>query len=82
MIIVEVFVSAVDKSYDFKLNENVPSVLLAEEICEMVCRKEQCRIQGNTEDLLLCCINSKQVIPSEKSLSDMNIHTGEKLVLI
>ncbi|MFT3952513.1 MAG: hypothetical protein QM689_11325 [Oscillospiraceae bacterium] len=82
MKIIEVYVSAVDRTYDFKLDENVPLYLLAEEICEMVCQKEQCNIQGDTNELLFYRNSSNGVASMHRTIHEIGIRTGEKLTLI
>lgn len=47
MIVAEIYVPVFDASYDFKLDENVPTGVVIEEIASVICQKEQCEIGGD-----------------------------------
>lgn len=82
MILVDIFVPSVDKTYDFQLNETVTVKMLIEEISEMIGQKERCRIIGNVDDLQLCDKANKCMLSKEKTLNDCGIITGSSLILI
>ena len=52
MIVAEIYVPVLDASYDFKLDENVPTGVVIEEIASVICQKEQCEIGGDKTCLL------------------------------
>lgn len=82
MILVDIFVPSVDKTYDFNLNENVSVKMLIDEVSEMICQKERCKIIGNVSDLQLCDKYSQQILPKNRTLMDCGVLTGSSLILI
>lgn len=82
MILVDVFVPSVDNVYDFQLDEDVKIGLLVEEIGEMICQKEHCRLEGRIEKLLLCSMDNRTILPKETTLAECGIKTGGKLMLL
>lgn len=82
MILVDVVVPSVDKTYDFKLDENAPIWLVLEEITEMISRREHCEMQGNKEDVLLCRYDGQVVLNRLSTLSDSGITDGSRLLLL
>lgn len=82
MILVDVFVPSVDQTYDFQLDENVKIETLVEEIGEMICQKEHCRLDGRMEKLLLCSMENREILPKNVTLTECGIKMGEKLMLL
>lgn len=82
MILVDVFVPSVDNVYDFQLDEDVKIGMLVEEIGEMVCQKEHCRLEGNIEKLLLCSLDNREILAKNTTLAECGIKTGAKLMLL
>ena len=82
MILVDVTVPSVEKTYDFSLDENAQIALVMEEIVEMISQKEHCSIIGNKEDLLLCKYDAQIVLDKQATLKDCGIVTGNKLLLV
>lgn len=82
MILVEVKVPSMDKSYDFMLDESMPIAAVIEEIVEMVSQKEQCQIVGNKEEVLLCQYSGEIVLNRQWTLEDYQITHGGKLLLV
>ena len=50
MILTDIYIPAVDASYDFMLDENVPAIQVMEEISEMISKKK-----SRSRSLTLCC---------------------------
>ena len=82
MILVDIFVPSLDKTYDFQLNEDVPVDALIDEICEMIGQKEHSTMIGSSDDVFLCSFSGKRVLDRNKSLYESGINTGESLVLV
>lgn len=82
MILVDIFVPSVDKTYDFQLNEMVPVNILIEEVSEIIGQKERCSIIGDIQDLKLCDRKKQCVLPDNSTLYDCGIINGSKLILI
>lgn len=82
MILVDVTVPSVEKTYDFNLDENAQITLVLEEIVEMICQKEHCNLIGDKENLLLCRYDGQVVLNKQMSLSECGIVDGNKLLLV
>ncbi|MDE6642431.1 MAG: EsaB/YukD family protein [Acetatifactor sp.] len=82
MILVDVVVPSVDKTYDYKLDENAPIGLVLEEITEMISRREHCEMRGNKEEVLLCRYDGQVVLNRLSTLSDSGITDGSRLLLL
>lgn len=82
MILVDVVVPSVDKTYDFKLDENAQIALVLEEITEMVSRREHCDMIGDKEEVLLCRYDGQVVLNRLSTLSDSGITDGSRLLLL
>ena len=82
MILVDVFVPSVDKTYDFQINENAPIYTVLEEISEMIGQKERSGVVGDVNKLQLCDRESRSVLDKNRTLADYEISTGKSLILV
>lgn len=82
MIFVDVYVPSLDKEYDFNLDEHATVGVLIEEIAEMISQKEQCKIMGNTEDLMLCLQDVGGILLNHQTLEEGGVHTGSRIILV
>lgn len=82
MIMVDVYVPAFDKEYDFCLNQNVRIDTVIEEISEMIARKEHSKIIGNVGELMLCDRQEGRILNGNHTLCACRIQTGGKLMLL
>lgn len=82
MILVDVFVPSVDKTYDFQMNENAPIYTVLEEISEMIGQKERSGVVGDVNKLQLCDRESRSVLDKNRTLADYEISTGKSLILV
>lgn len=82
MVLVDVYVPAVDQNYNFSLNEDVRISAIIKEIVEMIVQKEQTRLQGEQEGLNLYSLKEKRILPRENTLSDCYITGGSLLMLV
>lgn len=81
MIFTEVYVPALDKKYDFKLNEDVAVSVIIEEITSLICQKEHCELNGYISELLLFRDSDSKVLSLSTTLYENDIKTGNKLIL-
>ncbi|MCR4891175.1 MAG: EsaB/YukD family protein [Lachnospiraceae bacterium] len=82
MILVDIFVPAVDNTYNFSLNEDIPIEKIIGEITAMIAQKEQTKLTGDMEKLMLYDLNGKRPLPRENTLNDCYITTGTDLMLV
>ena len=82
MIIVDIFVPVLNKSYDFSINEKMPIALLTEEISEMVAQKEGCINIKHPESFVICNLSTKSILNSAHTLEEYGVENGSRLALI
>lgn len=82
MIVVDMEIEAMDRTYDFKLDESVPISKIIDDICELVAQKEKCASAKQPEKLVLCNKSTGQILPQDMSLKACGVISGEKLMLI
>lgn len=82
MILVDIYVPGVNRTYDFNLDEYAEIELLIEEISGLICQKEQCALKGNVKELLLVSRRLKTVLSPQLSLSYYEIAQGDRLLLV
>lgn len=82
MIIVEIYVPSVDKTYEFKLNEDVAVNVAVDEISSVICQKEQCSVKGDKTQLMLFRCESEQTLSMNLSLYENGVQSGDRLMLV
>lgn len=82
MILVDIDVPIMGNCYDFQVEENVEIAQLIEELGEIICMKEQCRINGDPKELTLWDKRGRCVLEKNCTLADYGIHTGCSLILL
>lgn len=82
MIIAEVFVPSIDKTYDFKFDEDVIVSVVAEEIGAIICQKEQCNVLGDKDNIMLFKAETNQILSMGLSLYENGIKTGDRLMFV
>lgn len=81
MIIVDIFVPSMNKSYDFSLDENASVAAIIEEICEMIGQKEHSSISGDSSRLFLYRREGIR-LEKKKQLCQLGVRTGQSLILV
>lgn len=82
MIIAEIYAPSVDKTYEFKLNEDVAVSVVIDEITAVICQKEQCSVRGDKSVFLLFSCDSRQILSLNLSLYENGIQSGCRLMLV
>lgn len=82
MILVDVFVPSIDRTYNFSLDENVALSVLVEELIELVERKEQTSFAGNRTTVSLISGTTRRVLPPHNTLKECGVPTGSTLLLV
>lgn len=82
MVLVDVFVPSVDKTYNFSLNETVEIQSVIAEITEMIEQKERVTLVGDRSGLYLYNAGSERVLPKGNTLADCAIGNGSRLILV
>ncbi len=81
MILVDVYVPAVDRVFDFELDENTIVGEITEELIERLA--EQIAISDKIkEQLCIYAFYRECILDGELTLKEQGIDTGEKLILL
>ena len=82
MVLVDIYVPSVDKTYNFSLNEQTKIRAIVSEITEMIEQKEQIRLIGDKERLCLYSVRDRAALPTESTLRECMTKSGSRLILI
>lgn len=82
MINVDVYVPALDRIYNFNLDEESKISVLIEEISELICKKEHSSLDGMKDRFIMGSIDEKVSFNSGYSLREYSVKSGEKLILV
>lgn len=82
MILVDVYIPAVDDSYDFRLDEDVAVENIIAEISEITVRKMKSSETGQRTDFALYSLEQKRALEKNRSLYSNGIRDGSRLMLL
>lgn len=82
MILADVFVPSIDKTYNCSLDESASIGMVVEELVEMVERSEQAPFVGNREHVQLISKPTNQTLPKDNTLKECAVKSGITLILI
>lgn len=82
MVLADIRVPALGKQYSFQLNEQETVRNMIEELAEIVCQKEQCRLEETVSELSLWSEEQRKRLPEGASLAQCGITTGSSLILL
>lgn len=81
MIEVDIMVTALNKKYDFLLDENATVANIIEEVVEMVCQHERKTVE-DAAGFELCFPEKKIIFDQQATLEDYSIENGALLLLV
>lgn len=81
MILVDVYVPAVEQTYDFRVEETCCPDMIIGEICEMVEKREQ-MLSDKGERHLLVDASLQCMLSYEKTLEQSGVTDGHTLILV
>ena len=82
MVMVEVEVPGLRKTYDFRLNDEAKIDDVIEEICTIICQKEKGDVLLRTRDMILSVVSNGIIMNNMYKLSEYNVLDGMKLMLV
>lgn len=82
MVIVDIFVPSLDKTYNFMLDESSKVELLMVEIIEMIDNREGLTSSYAEGNFALCDRDKEIVLDHNKKLGEQGIETSANLVLV
>jgi len=82
LINVDVYVPAMDRNYNFNLDEEASIKFLIDEISELICKKEHSSVDGSKEMFVMGSADKKINFNSNHSLKDYSVKNGDSLILV
>lgn len=82
MIMVDVMVPAIGRTYNFNLDETAKISELIAEIAEVICQKESCMPEGRVEQFCICSMEQAKILSADASLRQYGITYGNRLMLV
>lgn len=81
MILVDIQVPALDKIYDFELEEDMQTGLLLDDILHLIARKEGLYVEKKS-GIRLYAFGQERFLDEEKGLGQQGVGNGERLILV
>lgn len=82
MILVDIKVPMMGRTYNFKLDEMIPLGLAVAEVGDSICQKEQCIPGGSLKQLMLWSEDTSQRLPMDQSGWECGLKNGSRLLLV
>ena len=82
MINVDIYVPAMEQTYNFNLDEESEITFLIDEISELICKKEHSRLCGAKEHFIMGSADRRINFNPQYSLKDYSIKNGDTLILV
>ena len=82
MILVDVYVPALNQVFDFNLDENAKIEDLLDEMGEMVEQNSRSNISGKGPRLMLCSYDGNRILPLDSTLFQCEIRNGSRLLMV
>lgn len=82
MITVDVYIPAMNRVYNFSLDEDSRIRVLIEEVSELICKKEHSSLEGEKERFIMGSMDRHINFHPDSSLRSYSVKNGEKLILV
>ncbi|MDO4634028.1 MAG: EsaB/YukD family protein [Eubacteriales bacterium] len=82
MILVDIYIAALDRSYDFQVDETVPTENVTLEIAEMVENITRTGKKVDGTGFLLCSMDRNKIFSGKLSLQENGVINGSHLMLV
>ncbi len=82
MILVDIYIPALERSYDFSLQEQAPISALIEELIEMIGQKEHWPVSRPSSEFLLADPAQSCVFAPNDTLAGRGVLSGTRLILL
>lgn len=81
MILVDIYVPSLDKTYDFQVDEKAPVESLIVEITEMIANETRSPRKGDGK-FYLCSMDQQRILSGKSTLAECKIRNGCRLMLV
>ena len=80
MIMVDIYMPAIDESFDFSVDENADLDAVILEVSEIIARKTKSELAG--DGFVLYYVDRKSPLSQEKTLYESGVRDGDRLILV
>ena len=82
MIMVDIYMPAIDESYDFMIDENADLDVVILEVSEMIARKTKSEIKPGEDGFVLYDVEKKAPLSTDRTLYESGVRDGDRLILV
>lgn len=82
MILTDIYVPALNETYDFQLDETVPVRLLIDEIAQILQKKSGGTQEPLSHPFVLCSFEQMCILDGSKTLQENGITNGSALLIV
>lgn len=79
---VDVYIPAIDTTYDFELDDDVEVGKIIMEISEIIVKKMKESTLSNVEELILYDVSKEKKLEKQRNLYANGVRNGSKLLLV
>ncbi len=82
MLLVEVMVPALERRYDFELEESATAGVLIREMITVICQREHCACFEGEQGLSLYSQEQERRLGPDEILATSGVQNGQRLILV
>lgn len=84
MIMVDIYMPAIDESFDFMIDENADLDVVVLEVSEMIARKtgSELKPESDGDGFVLYYMDRRVPLMSDKTLYESGVRDGDRLILV
>lgn len=82
MIMVDIYMPAIDESFDFMLDENADLDVVILEVTEMIARKTRSELRPSDDGFVLYYTDRKVPLSPDRTLYESGVRDADRLILV
>ena len=82
MILINVYFAETNRSYDFRVDTDVPVGQLVPDMVNLIALREHLTLSRDPGVFMLCKKNSEEILAQESTLRCYALHSGDELMLL
>jgi hypothetical protein len=82
MIMVDIYMPALDESFDFMLDENADLEVVILEVTEMIARRTKSELKPGDDGFVLYYTDKRMPLSADKTLYESGVRDADRLILV
>ncbi|MCQ2509346.1 MAG: hypothetical protein MJ116_02610 [Lachnospiraceae bacterium] len=82
MVVINVLFQGMNRSYDFKVDENAKTAKVIEDMAMMIAQREHLNFDKNKESFVLCDLDRQLILNMDSTFAENGICSGKTLVML